>query len=104
LTYAQNSEVNDGCEGIGMRQVQDAVGTIMFADTDGWDACLYPDSDAYNANVLYRHSGGGETSTRTLRAPGAVRTKMGRANAVFIDGHVQSIRTAPKRIFTLKLD
>jgi prepilin-type processing-associated H-X9-DG protein len=103
LTYAQNSEINDGCKGIGMRQVQDAVGTIMFAETDGWDACLYPDNDP-DGNVLYRHSGGGETSTRTLRAPGDVRTKMGRANAAFIDAHVQSLRTAPKRLFTLKRD
>lgn len=103
LTYAQNSEINDGCDGIGMRLVEDPVGTIMFADTDGWDACLYPDNDP-DGNVLYRHSGGGETSTHALRAPGAVRTKMGRANAVFIDAHIQSLRTAPKRLFTLKRD
>jgi prepilin-type N-terminal cleavage/methylation domain-containing protein/prepilin-type processing-associated H-X9-DG protein len=105
LAYAQNKEINLGREDIGMRQVRDPVNTIMFGDTDGWDACLYSDSDS-TANVLYRHSGGGEWSTKGVRMSRrpAQKVVFGRANAVFIDGHGELIRQAPNRLFTLKRD
>ena len=105
LTYAQNKEINLGRDDIGQRHVADPVNTIMFADTDGWDACLYADTDS-TANVLYRHSGGNEWSTKTVRmsrrpAPKGV---FGRADAVFVDGHGELIGKAPNRLFTLKRD
>lgn len=105
LTYAQNKEINQGRQDIGMRQVQDPVGTIMFGDTDGWDACLYSDTDS-TGNVLYRHSGGTKWSTRTVRATrrGVRNIVFGRANAVFLDGHIELLKKAPDRLFTLKLD
>ena len=105
LGYAQNREINLGRDDIGLRHVQDPVNTIMFADTDGWDACLYPDSDS-TANVLYRHSGGTEWSTRSVRMSRrpVERVVFGRANAVFTDGHGELISRAPKRLFTLKRD
>src|SRR5689334_20090171 len=40
LTYAQNCYVNCGMTNIGSRQIQDPSGTLIYADTDGWDACL----------------------------------------------------------------
>lgn len=105
LAYAQNKEINLGREDIGMKHVEDPVGTVLFADTDGWDACLYADSDA-TANVLYRHSGGSETSTKTVRVTrrGGRPTVFGRANGVFLDGHIELLRHASNRIFTLKRD
>ncbi len=105
LSYAQNKEINAGREDMSMRNVADPVGTIMFADTDGWDACLYADTDA-TANVLYRHSGGSESSTKTVRVTrrGSSKVIFGRANGVFLDGHSELMRNASNRIFTLKLD
>jgi len=105
LAYAQNKEINQGRDDIGMRQVEAPVETIMFADTDGWDACLYADSDP-TANVLYRHSGGCESSTRTVRVTrrGSSKPVFGRANGVFLDGHGELMRNASNRIFTLKRD
>lgn len=105
LTYAQNKEINSGREDIGMRHILDPVGTIMFGDTDGWDSCLYSDTDS-TGNVLYRHSGGTKWSTKTVRATRrGVRTIIfGRANGVFVDGHVELLRKAPDRLFTLKQD
>ena len=105
LSYAQNKEVNVGREDIGMKHVEDPAGTVMFADTDGWDACLYADTDA-TANVLYRHSGGTEWSTKTVRVTrrGNRKALFGRANGVFLDGHAELMRSASNRIFTLKLD
>ncbi len=105
LAYAQNKEINLGRADIGSRHVEDFTGTLMFADTDGWDACLYADSDS-TANVLYRHSGGNEVSTRTLRDD-KLRSrpkKFGCANAGFLDSHVESIKTASNNVFTLKRD
>ncbi len=105
LAYAQNKEINVGRSDISMKNVEDPVGTLLFADTDGWDACLYADSDA-TANVLYRHSGGSEASTKTVRVTrrGNRPLKYGRANGVFLDSHVELMRNASNRIFTLKLD
>lgn len=106
LAYAQNKEINVGTvSDISMRQVEDPSGTIMFADTDGWDACLYSDSDA-TSNVLYRHSGGSEWSTKTVQVQRRRNQPavFGRANGVFLDGHGELMRNASNRIFTLKLD
>lgn len=105
LAYAQNSRINGGRADIGMRHAKDPPGTIMFADTDGWDACLYADTDG-TANVLYRHSGGSEWSSRTKRlTQRSVREiQFGRANAAFLDGHIELIKEAPGKMFTLELD
>ncbi|MCP5517595.1 MAG: prepilin-type N-terminal cleavage/methylation domain-containing protein [Verrucomicrobiales bacterium] len=105
LAYAQNKSINLGREDIGMRHVEDPVSTILYADTDGWDACLYADSDS-TANVLYRHSGGSEASTKTVRVTrrGSAEPRFGRANGVFLDSHVELMRHASNRIFTLKRD
>jgi len=102
LAYAQNSHINLGRTNIGSRQIQDPVNTIFFADTDGWDACLYPDGTP--GNVLYRHSGGSEQSAEQDRGVGGAKKPKRLANAVFADTHVQSIRKAPTRLFTLELD
>jgi len=103
LAYAQNCYINGGQTNIGSRNVQDFSGTVMFADTDGWDACLYPDGNA-DANVCYRHSGGNERSSATDRGVQATKGKKGRANVAFVDTHVELRRDAPKRIFTLEED
>ena len=103
LAYAQNGHINNGARNIGSRQVQDASGTILYADTDGWDACLYPDSQG-SANVCYRHSGGNEKSADTDRGVAGKKNAKGRANAVFVDTHVELLRKAPVRIFTLERD
>lgn len=103
LTYAQNSSINLGATNMGSRHVQDPVGTIAYGDTDGWDACLYPDeSDA--GNVCYRHSGGNDRSAKMDR--GVTGAKLGkfRANLVFFDTHVELLRKAPRRLFTLERD
>ena len=103
LTYAQNCYINCGATNIGARQIQDPSGTLIYADTDGWDACLYGD-DMGTANVCYRHSGGNDRSSGTDR--GVTGQKLGkhRANAGFLDNHVQLIRKAPHQLFTLELD
>jgi len=103
LTYSMNYEINLNRADICMRNIKDAVNTILFADTDGWDSCLYPDTNA-TGNVLYRHSGGGEFSAKTLRVAGALRTKMGRANSVFMDGHIRLLKQAETNLFTLARD
>ena len=61
LTYAQNYSINGGTSKplIGLRHVPQPAQTLMFAETDGWDACVYPDTSVA-ANVCYRHSGGSE--------------------------------------------
>ena len=103
LAYAQNCNINAGRRDIGSRNVKDVVGTLLYADTDGWDACLYPDGDP-SANVCFRHSGGNEKSSSTDRGIAGPKGKKHRANAVFADQHVELRRDAPKRIFTLERD
>ena len=103
LAYAQNAYINNGRRDIGSRHVKDAPGTVLYADTDGWDACLYPDGDP-TANVCYRHSGGNERSSDTDRGIKGPKGKKRRANAAFVDTHVELRRAAPKRIFTLEQD
>lgn len=82
--------------------IADPVGTIFYADTDGWDAALYPDGTP--GNVCYRHSGGNEKSAEMDR--GILGQKVGkhRANAVFVAGQVQLIKKAPMSMFTPALD
>jgi len=103
LTYAQNSQINLGRRDIGLKNVEDPTGTLLFADTDGWDAALYPDG-ASTANVCYRHNGGNDRSTDTERGVSGPRRGKFRAQAGFIDSHVESLRAAPARLFTPKLD
>jgi prepilin-type N-terminal cleavage/methylation domain-containing protein/prepilin-type processing-associated H-X9-DG protein len=103
LAYAQNCFINCGASNIGARNVQDPSGTILYADTDGWDACLYGDGMA-TANVCYRHSGGNERSAEFDRGVAAPKRGKFRANAVFVDTHVELIKKAPPRLFTLERD
>lgn len=103
LAYAQNAHINNGRRDIGSRHVQDPTGTLIYADTDGWDSCLYPDG-VPSANVVYRHSGGNERSSETDRGVAGTKNPKGRANAVFVDGHVELRRNAPHRLFTLERD
>jgi len=103
LSYAQNCYINGGRADIGSRQVPDPASTVIFADTDGWDACLYADGDP-TANVCYRHSGGNERSADTDRGVKGAKGRKSRANAAFIDSHVELRRDAPKRLFTLEAD
>jgi prepilin-type N-terminal cleavage/methylation domain-containing protein/prepilin-type processing-associated H-X9-DG protein len=101
LTYAQNYKINGGTGQplIGLRHVPQPARTLMFAETDGWDACAYPDTNA-SANVCYRHSGGNEYST-VFNYYNVKNAKRGRANAAFLDSHVESLRSAPTNIFNL---
>ena len=103
LAYAQNSRINLGRADMGMRLAKDPTGTLLYADTDGWDACLYADEDG-TANVLYRHSGGSEWSSGTARltARSNREVRFGTANACFLDGHAASLKEAPREIFTLE--
>jgi len=101
LTYAQNYTINTDTSRpfVGLRHVPHPAQTLMFAETDGWDACVYPDTNAF-ANVCYRHSGGNEYST-IFNYYNVKNQKRGRANAVFLDGHLQSLRSAPTNLFSL---
>jgi prepilin-type N-terminal cleavage/methylation domain-containing protein len=101
LAYAQNGYINNGRKDMGSRQVQDITGTLLYADTDGWDACLYPDG---GGNVCYRHSGGNEKSSDTDRGIVGQKRPKGRALAVFVDTHVELLRKAPARLFTPERD
>jgi len=103
LAYAQNGQINNGRRDIGSRHVLDVPGTLIYADTDGWDACLYADGQS-TANVCYRHSGGNERSAEMERGVTGQKRPKGRANAVFADTHVELLRKAPQRLFTLERD
>jgi prepilin-type N-terminal cleavage/methylation domain-containing protein/prepilin-type processing-associated H-X9-DG protein len=103
LTYAQNCYINLGVNNIGMRHLKDPVSTILYADTDGWDAALYADGMG-TANVCYRHSGGNDRSTSMERGVSGQKGTKRLANALFADAHVESRRTAPLRLFTLERD
>jgi prepilin-type N-terminal cleavage/methylation domain-containing protein len=102
LAYAQNCYINAGVKTISSANVADPAETIFYADTDGWDACLYPDGAP--GNVCYRHSGGNERSAETDRGVAGRKGGKRRANAVFVEGHVQLLPAAPKRLFTLERD
>jgi hypothetical protein len=99
LSYAQNSHINVGTTTMSSKSIADPENTIFFADTDGWDAALYPDESPVG-NVLYRHSGGNERSATMDRGIKGPKGSKRRANAVFVAGHVDLIRKAPLRLFT----
>ena len=103
LAYAQNANINVGRQTIGSRHITDPANTILYADTDGWDSCLYADGEV-GANFCYRHSGGNERSSETDRGIKGVKGKKGRANAAYADCHVELRRDAPKRLLTLERD
>jgi prepilin-type N-terminal cleavage/methylation domain-containing protein/prepilin-type processing-associated H-X9-DG protein len=104
LTYAQNFRINLGQTNQGSRHFADPSSTITYADTDGWDACLYPDGDPNTSNVCYRHSGGNDRSAEKDRGVKDAKRGKFRANAAFADNHVESLRKAPVRLFTLERD
>lgn len=99
LTYAQNYLINAGRADMGLRHVQRPVLTIMFGETQGYDALLYPDPHAI-ANVCYRHSGGSDHSVY-YDMYGMKNTKKGRASVVFLDSHVELRRNASNDVFTV---
>ena len=104
LTYAQNSFINGIFPGImALRNIPHPTWTTMYGETDGYDACLYADTDPYGGNVCYRHSGGNENSVFSANpVEGGVagqKPKIGRANLVFLDSHVELRRNAPTNIF-----
>jgi prepilin-type N-terminal cleavage/methylation domain-containing protein/prepilin-type processing-associated H-X9-DG protein len=104
LTYAQNCYINTAARPVmSMRDIPHPVWTMMFGETDGYDACIYADTDPYGGNVIYRHSGGNEHSVFSPNpveggVPG-VKPKMGKANIAFLDNHVELRRNAPTNIF-----
>jgi prepilin-type N-terminal cleavage/methylation domain-containing protein/prepilin-type processing-associated H-X9-DG protein len=104
LTYGQNDYINCGQPHImSLSSIPHPSWTIMFGETDGYDACVYCDTDPYGGNVCYRHSGGNEHSVlSTDPVEGGVsngKPKLGRANLVFLDSHVESRRNCPTNIF-----
>ena len=72
----------------------------MYGETQGYDALLYPDIHAI-ANVCYRHSDGNERSVVYDMYTGirSLNRKKGRANGVFLDGHIESLKSASTNIF-----
>jgi prepilin-type N-terminal cleavage/methylation domain-containing protein/prepilin-type processing-associated H-X9-DG protein len=106
LTYAQNNLINAGdfTTIMSMRSIPHPSWTVMYGETDGYDACLYADTDPdYGGNVCYRHLGGNEHSvySTTVVEGGVVgqKPKIGRANLVFLDSHVELRRNAPTNLF-----
>ncbi len=103
LCYAQNKNINGGDrDNMGMKDIQQPSTTIMFAETQGFDTLLYPDSSPIG-NVCYRHRGGSETSVYfDIKTYIYSRSrKKGRANGVFIDGHAESLKSASTNIFNV---
>jgi prepilin-type N-terminal cleavage/methylation domain-containing protein len=98
LCYAQNAQINSGITTMNSSSIADLEGTIFYADTDGWDAALYPDGTP--GNVCYRHSGGNERSAEMERGVSGQKGAKRRANAVFVAGQVELIKKAPARLFT----
>jgi len=106
LTYAQNNYINaaeQNTQVMSLKDIPHPVWTIMFGETDGYDACVYADTDLYGGNVCYRHSGGNEHSVlSTVVVEGGVsgqKPKLGRANLVFLDAHVELRRNVSTNIF-----
>ncbi len=110
LTYAQNNEINASELGVSttayiksMKYIPHPSWTVMYGETDGYDACLYADTDDGGGNVCYRHQGGNEHSVYSLSTTeGGVigaKPKMGRANLVFLDSHIELRKSAPTNIF-----
>ena len=104
LTYAQNDYINGILPGImSLRTIPHPSWTCLYGETDGYDACLYADTDPYGGNVMYRHSGGNENSVYSANpVEGGVagqKPKIGRANLVFLDGHVELRHSSPTNAF-----
>jgi prepilin-type N-terminal cleavage/methylation domain-containing protein/prepilin-type processing-associated H-X9-DG protein len=104
LTYAQNNYINAILPGVmGLRNIPHPTWTMMFGETDGYDACAYADTDTYGGNICFRHSGGNEHSVYSSNpVEGGVagqKPKIGRANLVFLDSHVEMRRSAPTNAF-----
>jgi prepilin-type N-terminal cleavage/methylation domain-containing protein len=105
LTYAQNNFINAsyGPLLMSLRNIPHPSWTVMFGETDGYDACLYADTDPYGGNVCYRHAGGNEHSVySTTIVEGGVlgqKPKIGRANLVYLDTHVELRGNAPTNLF-----
>jgi len=104
LTYGQNEYINSGQPSVmSLNNIRHPSWTILFGETDGYDACVYYDTDPYGGNVCYRHGGGNEHSVYSSDpveggAPGA-HPKIGRANLVFLDSYVQLRNNSPTNIF-----
>jgi len=105
LTYAQNNMINasDFTIIMSLKDIPHPSWTILFGESDGYDACLYADTDPYGGNVCYRHQGGNEHSVYSLiTVEGGVvgqKPKIGRANLVYLDTHVELRHSAPTNIF-----
>jgi prepilin-type processing-associated H-X9-DG protein len=105
LTYAQNNMINasDFTTIMSLKNIPHPSWTVMFGETDGYDACLYADTDSYGGNVCYRHIGGNEHSVYSPRVvEGGVagqKPSIGRANLVYLDAHVELRRNAPTNLF-----
>lgn len=104
LCYAQTYKINAGRVDQSIRHVPRPTLTVMYGETQGYDALLYPDEHPI-ANVAYRHNGGNENSAiydiygvNGARNPRAI---LGRANLVFVDSHVESLRHASNNVFEL---
>jgi prepilin-type N-terminal cleavage/methylation domain-containing protein len=103
ITYAQNQNMGTSPAIRRVVDVQDTSGTIIHADTEGWDQELFPDASVAGVtnntgNTLYRHAGGKETSsirnrymvdTAYLLPRGPMN---GTANRNFVDGHVSLVK------------
>jgi prepilin-type N-terminal cleavage/methylation domain-containing protein len=112
LTYAENNYINSGeAPASGGKapimstqaNIPHPSWTILFGETDGYDACAYADDDPGNGNICYRHSGGNEHSVySTDPDEGFLAGKkpiIGRTNLVFLDSHVEKRKTAPTAVF-----
>ena len=97
LTYAQSWAINQGRADMSMRNIRQPSRTIMFGETQGYDACLYPDTSTI-ANVCYRHSGGNDHSV-IYDMYGVKNAKRCRADLVFLDSHVESVKASPTNLF-----
>ena len=115
ICYAQNRYLTFYPTIIRMAQVQDTSGTLIHADTDGWNSVLYQDDLAtFPTGVnttLYRHNGGMETSSlgnQYMRAPYNLPQgpQSGTANLNWVDGHVSSLKWSNNvaRYFTIAAD
>jgi prepilin-type N-terminal cleavage/methylation domain-containing protein/prepilin-type processing-associated H-X9-DG protein len=105
LTYAQNNLINGGAPKLMSltADIPHPSWTMLFGETDGYDACAYADNDSYGGNIMYRHSGGNEHSVySTAVDEGGIAGKkptIGRANLVFLDTHVQLRNNSPSNVF-----
>ena len=102
LGYAMNWQMN--CHGAlgwewGVKDMEEPSATVLFADSDGSNSCLYPDGVGFS-NCMYRHAGKYAKHPRY----GMQLVKKGHANAGYSDGHVESIRELTLEMLTAKRD